>query len=52
MRVFVAAATSAIGKQLAAGEAGPVLMIGIRGASNAKAERELGWPWPAHPSGR
>jgi hypothetical protein len=52
MRVFVAAATRAIGKQLAAGEAGPVLMIGIRGASNAKAERELGWRRPAYPSWR
>jgi hypothetical protein len=42
----------AIGKQLAAGEAGLVLMTEIRGASNAKAERELGWRRPAYPSWR
>jgi len=57
MRVFVAGATGAIGKQLvpaprlAAGEAGAVLMTEIRGASNAKAKRELGWQ-PAHLSWR
>ncbi len=39
-----------IGK-LAAGEAGIVMMTDIRGASNAKAKRELGWT-PAHPTWR
>jgi nucleoside-diphosphate-sugar epimerase len=39
-----------IGQQLA-GEAGVVMMTEIRGASNAKAKRELGWR-PAHPSWR
>jgi hypothetical protein len=52
MRVFVAAATGAIGKRPAAGEAGPVLMTGIRGASNAKTKRELGWRRPPYPSRR
>ena len=55
MRVFVAGATGAIGKQLAprlaAGEAGAVLMTELRCASNAKAKRELGWQ-PRHPSWR
>jgi uncharacterized protein YbjT (DUF2867 family) len=73
MRVFVAGATGAIGKQLvprlvAAGhevhgmtrrqskqamlhELGAVLRCELRGASNAKAKRELGWQ-PAHPSWR
>ena len=37
--------------QLFAGEAGVVMMTEIRGASNAKAKRELEWR-PAHPSGR
>ncbi|MCP2358362.1 nucleoside-diphosphate-sugar epimerase [Nonomuraea thailandensis] len=37
--------------RLAAGEAGVVLMTELRGASNAKAKRELGWR-PAHPSWR
>jgi nucleoside-diphosphate-sugar epimerase len=37
--------------RLAAGEAGAVLMTEIRGASNAKARRELGWQ-PRHPSWR
>jgi nucleoside-diphosphate-sugar epimerase len=37
--------------RLFAGEAGVVLMTGLRGASNAKANRELGWR-PAHPSWR
>jgi len=37
--------------RLAAGEAGAVLMTEIRGASNAKAKRELGWQ-PRHPSWR
>ncbi|MGI5420797.1 NAD-dependent epimerase/dehydratase family protein [Actinomadura luteofluorescens] len=37
--------------RLAAGEAGVVLMTELRGASNAKAKRELGWH-PAHPSWR
>lgn len=37
--------------RLAAGEAAVVMMTEIRGASNAKAKRELGWN-PAHPSWR
>jgi nucleoside-diphosphate-sugar epimerase len=37
--------------RLAAGEAGAVLMTELRGASNAKAKRELAWR-PAHPSWR
>lgn len=37
--------------RLAAGRAGVVLMTELRGASNAKAKRELGWR-PAHPSWR
>ncbi|MFG1659923.1 NAD-dependent epimerase/dehydratase family protein [Micromonospora chersina] len=37
--------------RLAAGEPGVVLMTELRGASNAKAKRELGWR-PAHPSWR
>jgi 2-alkyl-3-oxoalkanoate reductase len=37
--------------RLAAGEAGVVLMTEIRGASNAKAKRELGWT-PRYPSWR
>ncbi len=37
--------------RLFAGEAGVVMMTEIRGASNAKAKRELGW-LPAHPSWR
>jgi aspartate-semialdehyde dehydrogenase len=62
MRVSVAGATGAIGKQLAprlaAGEVGAVLMTELRGASNAKAKRAgnkatggLGWQ-PRHPSWR
>jgi nucleoside-diphosphate-sugar epimerase len=39
-----------VGK-LFTGEAGVMMMTGVRGASNAKAERELGWR-PAHPSWR
>jgi nucleoside-diphosphate-sugar epimerase len=39
-----------VGK-LFGGEAGVVMMTDIRGASNAKAKRELGWR-PAHPSWR
>jgi len=39
-----------IGRMLA-GEAGTVMMTDIRGASNAKAKRELGWE-PRHPSWR
>lgn len=35
----------------AAGELGVVLMTELRGASNAKAKRELGWR-PAHPTWR
>ncbi|MHB8296344.1 MAG: NAD-dependent epimerase/dehydratase family protein [Acidimicrobiales bacterium] len=34
-----------------AGEAGVVMMTEVRGASNAKAKRELGWD-PTHPSWR
>jgi nucleoside-diphosphate-sugar epimerase len=37
--------------RLAAGPAGVVLMTELRGASNAKAKRELDWR-PAHPSWR
>ncbi|MBV9005765.1 MAG: NAD(P)-dependent oxidoreductase [Solirubrobacterales bacterium] len=37
--------------RLFAGEAGVVLMTEVRGASNAKAKRELAWR-PAHPSWR
>jgi nucleoside-diphosphate-sugar epimerase len=37
--------------RLLAGEAGVVMMTEIRGASNAKAKRELAWH-PAHPSWR
>jgi nucleoside-diphosphate-sugar epimerase len=37
--------------RLFAGEAGVMLMTNARGASNAKAKRELGWS-PAHPSWR
>ena len=37
--------------RLFAGEAGVVMMTDVRGASNAKAKRELGWA-PAHPSWR
>ena len=37
--------------RLAAGEAGVVLMTELRGASNAKAKRELGWH-PAHSTWR
>ncbi len=37
--------------RLFAGEAGAVMMTEIRGASNAKAKRELGWE-PGHPSWR
>ena len=37
--------------RLFAGEAGLVMMTDARGASNAKAKRELGWR-PAHPSWR
>jgi nucleoside-diphosphate-sugar epimerase len=37
--------------RLFAGEAGAVMMTEVRGASNAKAKRELGWA-PGHPSWR
>jgi hypothetical protein len=37
--------------RLFAGEAGVAMMTEIRGASNKKAKRELGWT-PAHPSWR
>ena len=37
--------------RLLAGEPAAVMMTEVRGASNAKAKRELGWS-PAHPSWR
>ena len=37
--------------RLSAGEAGVVMMTEVRGASNAKAKRDLGWH-PAHPTWR
>jgi hypothetical protein len=37
--------------RLFAGEVGSVMMTELRGASNAKAKRELGWQ-PRHPSWR
>jgi nucleoside-diphosphate-sugar epimerase len=37
--------------RLLAGDAGAVMMTEVRGASNAKAKRELGWQ-PGHPSWR
>ncbi|HKP91822.1 MAG TPA: hypothetical protein VJT75_17780, partial [Thermoleophilaceae bacterium] len=37
--------------RLVAGEAAAVMMTSVRGASNARAKRELGWS-PAHPSWR
>jgi len=37
--------------RMVAGEAATVMMTDIRGASNAKAKRELGWE-PRHPSWR
>ena len=37
--------------RLVAGETGVVMMTELRGASNAKAKRELGWS-PRHPSWR
>ena len=37
--------------RLLAGEAATVMMTEVRGASNAKAKRELGWQ-PRHPSWR
>jgi nucleoside-diphosphate-sugar epimerase len=37
--------------RLLTGETGAVMMTELRGASNAKAKRELGWE-PAHPSWR
>ena len=37
--------------RLFAGEVGVVMMTELRGASNAKAKRELGWQ-PAHPTWR
>jgi len=40
-----------VGGRLFAGEAGAVMMTDIRGASNAKAKRELHWQ-PGHPSWR
>jgi hypothetical protein len=57
MRVVVAGATGAIGKQqtqvpwLAAGEVGAVLMGELLGVCNATARCELGWQ-PAQPSWR
>lgn len=41
----------AAGARLVAGEPGVVMMTELRGVSNAKAKRELGWH-PAHPSWR
>ena len=38
-------------ERLLAGEAAAVMMTELRGASNAKAKRELGWR-PAYPSWR
>jgi 2-alkyl-3-oxoalkanoate reductase len=35
--------------RIMAGEAAAVMMTEVRGASNAKAKRELGWT-PRHPS--
>ena len=56
MKVFVAGATGAIGSRLVPqliergqGEADVALMTEARGASNAKAKRELGWT-PRYPS--
>ena len=40
-----------MGERMFAAEVGPVMMTEIRGASNATAERELGWQ-PSHPSPR
>jgi len=37
--------------RMVGGEAATVMMTEVRGASNAKAKRELGWQ-PAHPSWR
>jgi 2-alkyl-3-oxoalkanoate reductase len=37
--------------RMVSGEAGVTLMTSIRGASNAKAKRELGWQ-PRYPSWR
>jgi 2-alkyl-3-oxoalkanoate reductase len=37
--------------RLLAGETAAVMMTEVRGASNAKAKRDLGWQ-PAHPSWR
>ena len=37
--------------RLVAGEVGVVIMTDVRGASNEKAKRELGWA-PRHPSWR
>jgi nucleoside-diphosphate-sugar epimerase len=37
--------------RLLGGEAAPIMMTEVRGASNAKAKRELGWQ-PAHPTWR
>ena len=37
--------------RLLTGETGAVMMTELRGASNAKAKRELGWK-PAHPTWR
>jgi nucleoside-diphosphate-sugar epimerase len=62
VREWLPAAAAAIGAKpprriplwlgrLLAGEAAAVMMTEVRGASNAKAKRELGWT-PAHPSWR
>ena len=51
LRRQAAAARPALVGRLLAGEAVTVMMTEVRGASNAKAKRELGWQ-PRHPSWR
>ena len=56
MRVFVAGASGAMGSRLVpqlidAGHEVIVMATQVRGASNAKAKRELGWT-PRYPSWR
>ena len=46
-----AAAHARLPRPAAAGQAGYAMMTSLRGASNAKAKRELGWT-PAYPSWR
>lgn len=54
MRVVVAGANqvteAVLVGRLFAGEAGVAMLTDVRGASDAKGKRELGWE-PAHPSG-